>query len=203
MHLSRTKLLVASAIATVGISAVAVPASLAGTSSATAKAAATSSSVPGVGYSKAGTLKTAVHGTFAGGTVRGTFKPVRSFVYKGQTYVQGNLSATLVKTGGAVLGHATKHDVALPINAPGAATATPDASCPILHLVLGPLDLNLLGLTVHLNQVVLDITAVSGPGNLLGNLLCAVANLLNGTTPTLGQLLNLSNLLNQIIAILT
>lgn len=55
----------------------------------------------------------------------------------------------------------------------------PTATCPILNLVLGPVDLNLLGLTVHLNQVVLDITAVPGAGNLLGNLLCVVANLLN------------------------
>ena len=48
------------------------------------------------------------------------------------------------------------------------------------QLTLGPLDLNLLGLMVHLDQVVLDITAQSGAGNLLGNLLCSVANLLNG-----------------------
>ena len=76
-------------------------------------------------------------------------------------------------------------------------------SCEILTLTLGPLDLNLLGLTVHLNQVVLNITAVPGAGNLLGNLLCAVANLL-GTggslgVPLLGQL---TTLLNQILLVL-
>lgn len=43
------------------------------------------------------------------------------------------------------------------------------AVCPILNLILGPLDLNLLGLTVTLpNGLVLNINAVSGPGNLLG-----------------------------------
>ena len=52
------------------------------------------------------------------------------------------------------------------------------AACDILNLVLGPLDLNILGLEVHLNQVVLDIIATPGPGQLLGNLLCAVAGLL-------------------------
>lgn len=52
--------------------------------------------------------------------------------------------------------------------------------CPILHLELGPLDLDLLGLQVHLDRVVLDVTAVPGPGNLLGNLLCAIAGLLDG-----------------------
>jgi hypothetical protein len=60
---------------------------------------------------------------------------------------------------------------------------------------LGPLDLNLLGLMVHLNQVVLDITAVPGAGNLLGNLLCAVAGLLDQGGPLQG----LINLLNQIL----
>lgn len=70
-------------------------------------------------------------------------------------------------------------------------------TCPILNLTLGPLDLNLLGLMVHLNQVVLNVTAQGGQGNLLGNLLCAVANLLNG--PNHGAL---TNTLNQIVNIL-
>ena len=69
------------------------------------------------------------------------------------------------------------------------------ATCQILHLVLGPLDLSLLGLNVHLNQVVLDITATPGPGNLLGNLLCAVAHLLDGP----GSLHGIAALLNNII----
>lgn len=74
-------------------------------------------------------------------------------------------------------------------------------SCEILELVLGPLHLDLLGLVVDLNQVELLITAVPGAGNLLGNLLCAVAGLLDG--PTLGGVLNgIANLLNQILSIL-
>jgi hypothetical protein len=68
-------------------------------------------------------------------------------------------------------------------------------SCTILHLELGPLDLNLLGLMVHLDRVVLDITAQSGPGNLLGNLLCAVAHLLDSSSSATA----VSNLLNQIL----
>lgn len=51
--------------------------------------------------------------------------------------------------------------------------------CDVLDLNLGPLDLNALGLVVNLSEVTLNIDAVPGPGNLLGNLLCAVANLLN------------------------
>lgn len=77
-----------------------------------------------------------------------------------------------------------------------AATAV---SCPILNLTLGPLNLNLLGLVVNIpNPIVLNITAVPGAGNLLGNLLCAVANLLNGSQ-TLGQI---AALLSAIVALL-
>jgi hypothetical protein len=79
-----------------------------------------------------------------------------------------------------------------------AAAGVTAASCDILNLVLGPLDLNLLGLEVHLNQVVLDIVGTTGAGQLLGNLLCAVAGLLDGG----GALGQISALLNQILAIL-
>jgi hypothetical protein len=63
-------------------------------------------------------------------------------------------------------------------------TADMTATCEILSLALGPLDLNLLGLRVELNDcaagpVTLDITAIPG-GGLLGDLLCGVANLLSG-----------------------
>ena len=85
-------------------------------------------------------------------------------------------------------------DVTSGAPAPGVSAA----SCDILNLVLGPLDLNLLGLEVHLNQVVLDIVAATGAGNLLGNLLCAVAGLLDGG----GALGQISALLNQILGIL-
>ena len=56
-----------------------------------------------------------------------------------------------------------------------------NAVCDILFLDLGPISLDLLGLTVDLSRIVLDINAVPGAGNLLGNLLCAVAGLLDGS----------------------
>ena len=71
-------------------------------------------------------------------------------------------------------------------------------SCDILSLVLGPLHLDLLGLQIDLNQVVLDITAQTGAGNLLGNLLCAITGLLDAGS--LGQ--QVVNLLNQLIGVL-
>jgi hypothetical protein len=77
---------------------------------------------------------------------------------------------------------------------------TPNA-CQVLNLVLGPLDLNLLGLRVRLNQVRLLIEAVPSnvptggvSGGLLGDLLCGVANLLNPQAATpLGQVVQLLN----------
>ena len=79
---------------------------------------------------------------------------------------------------------------------------TAPTPCPILHLDLGPLDLNLLGLHVHLNEVVLDVEAIPGPGNLLGNLLCAGAGLLDGVD--VGGILGglLQNLINLLIRLL-
>ena len=52
-------------------------------------------------------------------------------------------------------------------------TAAPLTICPILDLTLGPLDLNLLGLMVHLDTVHLTITADS-TGGVLGSLLCSL-----------------------------
>jgi hypothetical protein len=80
-------------------------------------------------------------------------------------------------------------------------TAAAAATCSILDLTLGPLHLNLLGLVVDLNQVHLQITAEQGSGNLLGNLLCAVAGLLDntGTGGLSGLLQSITNLLNQIL----
>jgi hypothetical protein len=160
-----------------------------------------------------GTYTSRVVGSFGRfGTVRGHYKPLRSFVRNGTTVVQGNLSATLRRGDGTLVGRVFRHDVTLPVKASGAHTATAAtaadttsaaATCSILHLVLGPLDLNLLGLKVHLNRVVLDITAQSGSGNLLGNLLCAVAGLLDNTSPTLLQVLRLSSLLSRVIGLIT
>jgi hypothetical protein len=81
------------------------------------------------------------------------------------------------------------------------AAAAPTGSCQILDLTLGPLHLDLLGLVVDLNQVHLRITAEQGSGNLLGNLLCSVAHLLDntGTGGLSGLLQSITNLLNQIL----
>jgi hypothetical protein len=67
-----------------------------------------------------------------------------------------------------------------------ATAAAPDANgaCSILHLMLGPIHLDLLGLVVDTSQICLSITAVQGPNNLLGNLLCSLSDLLNNSGNT-------------------
>lgn len=108
----------------------------------------------------------------------------------GQLTAVGTLTGTVTN---ALTGATSS--VTQPVSTAVAATG----SCTVLDLTLGPLHLDLLGLVVDLNAVHLTITAQQGPGNLLGNLLCAVANLLNG-----GLNLNgVTALLNQILGILS
>jgi hypothetical protein len=76
------------------------------------------------------------------------------------------------------------------------------ATCEILRLELGPLHLDVLGLQVDLNEVILVITAEEGPGNLLGNLLCAIAGLLDEGL-NLGAIVDeVADLLNDIFRLL-
>jgi hypothetical protein len=146
-----------------------------------------------------------------GATFAGRFN-VNRFITSdnGKTKAVGKLTGTLTKGNGATE-KVTKRGVRMPVRTglstvtgglPAPGTVTPSQlECEILDLVLGPLDLNLLGLVVHLDLVHLNITAVPGAGNLLGNLLCAIAGLLDG--PPLGGLgAILTNLLNAILGIL-
>jgi hypothetical protein len=132
-----------------------------------------------------------------GGVFNGVLKVTNVAVNSatGALSAAGTLSGTLTNTAGQVIGTVSNLAVS---NIP---LASVTGSCTILTLNLGPLDLNLLGLMVHLNQVVLNITAQPGPGNLLGNLLCSVANLLNGGNLT-NLLTQVTGLINQILGAL-
>lgn len=152
---------------------------LASTVPAAASAAPRAANAANTASQSASNLVTDVTGTVSGVAQTGTLTIDHFVRQAGQILAVGNLTL-----GGVNLGA-----VQIPVN-----LADTAGSCPVLHLDLGPLDLNLLGLNVHLNEVVLDITAQSGPGNLLGNLLCAVAHLLDnnalgGITALLNQIL--------------
>jgi hypothetical protein len=147
-----------------------------------------------------GTYTSKVRGTFGqNGVVRGTFRAQRFFLQQGEVVAQGILNAKLRRGNGQVVGTAHRQ-IVIPVKNATTRQAGRGASCDILNLVLGPLDLNLLGLEVHLKKVILDIVATTGAGNLLGNLLCAVAGLLDGTS--LLDRLKLSNILNRILSLL-
>src|SRR5579871_5686130 len=108
-----------------------------------------------------------------GGTFTGSLTNIVFSNVNGVLTMTGTLTGTLTDASGATI--ATINQVVTTAVTAGSGT------CQILSLTLGPLHLDLLGLVVDLNQVVLNITAQSGPGNLLGNLLCAVAHLLDNS----------------------
>ena len=179
-------------------------AAMVGVTATTASAsvpASTAKTVTAAPASSLGSLTSVVTGTFTNaagkGTFKGTFTPQSFSVVNGVLQATGVLKGTLTDANGNSLG-TVNQTVTDSVNT--SATANAPAACQVLDLVLGPLNLNLLGLVVTLNQVHLNITAVPGAGNLLGNLLCAVANLLNGTGT--GGLGSLSTLLNEILAAL-
>ena|SRR5688572_11207240 len=135
-----------------------------------------------------------------GGTFQGTLDIVSFGVDStGALVANGLLDGVLRPTVGGNL-HVTNEYVTLPVTAIGpGAVDQPQRVCAILDLELGPLDLDLLGLVVHLDRIDLEIDAVSGPGNLLGNLLCAIVHLLDDP---LGNLTDIIGLLNRIIDLL-
>ena len=162
-----------------------IPATAASAAPSAAPAAAQAANTPRTTASS--TITQVIDGL---GTFTGSFAPTGFTNQDGQLGVTGVVTGTLTSLTGAVI----------PVESQTVTTTVQDAtaagSCDILNLVLGPLDLNILGLEVHLNQVVLDIVAQSGAGNLLGNLLCAVAGLLDGS-----GINGLANLLNRLLGL--
>ena len=75
----------------------------------------------------------------------------------------------------------------------------PAGSCGILDLALGPINLDVLGLVVETSPICLEITAIPG-GGLLGDLLCGVANLLNGGL-SIGDILGGLNLVDPVTGV--
>lgn len=144
-----------------------------------------------------GPLSTLPGGSLLGsGTLTGVFN-INHFAVQNdpstgqpQLVAVGNLVATLTNAAGQSITTVLNN-----VAAPATATGT----CPILTLTLGPLNLNVLGLVVNIpNPINVNIVAQPGPGNLLGNLLCSVSNLLNGGGPLSG----IASALNSILAAL-
>lgn len=134
-----------------------------------------------------------------GSTLAGTFNVTRFVNQGGQLVAQGVFNGTLTSATGTVTQlNNVAGSSAVTGASNGATGAAAPVGCNVLSLTLGPLHLDVLGLVVDLNQVNLNITAVPGAGNLLGNLLCNVAGLLDNGTGLTG----LTNLLNNLLGAL-
>jgi hypothetical protein len=132
-----------------------------------------------------------------GRSVTGKFIPTGFSKKNGHVRVRGMLLGVVHNNDGSTRTFGVMRSMRVKSINGQPASARALATCEVLHLTLGPLDLDLLGLVVHLDRVVLNIDAQSGPGNLLGNLLCAVAGLLDGGLQ--GALGRLVDLLNRIL----
>lgn len=127
-----------------------------------------------------------VVGSGTAGTFTGALNLTSFAVQNGQVVALGTVTGVLTNAAGAVT--SIVQAVTVPVS-------VAQATCDILHLDLGPLALDILGLQVNLSRVILDVTAQAGAGNLLGNLLCSVAGLLDSPG-------GLARLLNDLLGIL-
>ncbi len=145
--------------------------------------------VPSKADTVTGLLTTAIMQVIPGvGTFTGTLTTTGFTLANGVISAVGTITGTLTNTAGAVVGTLTSAPITVPLTS---FTGT----CTILTLHTGAINLALLGLNVSLSPIDLVITAVAAPGNLLGNLLCAVVHLLDANGPLSG----LVALLNQIL----
>jgi hypothetical protein len=134
-----------------------------------------------------GSLDTAIMQVIPGvGTFAGTLTTTSFTLVNGVLNAVGTLTGTFTDIAGNV--SQVTQAVTVPLTS---FTGT----CTILTLHTGAINLSLLGLNVALSPIDLVITATAAPGNLLGNLLCAVVHLLDSN----GALGALTNLLNQIL----
>jgi opacity protein-like surface antigen len=160
-----------------------------------------------------------VHGAAKGGKkFTGSYAIQHFTVRNNKVYAVGTLTGTLKNR------HVSRSNVQLPAKlvAPSSTQtshkstrqAATGGQCTILHLVLGPINLNLLGLNVTLGggnvvpgnpatePITLNLTGDPN-GGLLGSLLCGLDNAIGGSGSTAGILSQLSTQLNQLASTLT
>jgi len=147
-------------------------------------------------------------GSPSAGTLDGTFRGnvlIKEITFdqdKKVLLVSGIISGNAKNASGRPLGHVTNQAFTnVEATLTGAAAAkgiTAQAvACQILNLDIGRITLNLLGLVIDLAPISLDITAIPG-GGLLGDLLCALAGLLN-PLGDIGQILDILGDINNLL----
>ena len=140
---------------------------------------------PAMAQPGGGSLTTAIMQVIPGvGTFTGTLTTTSFTLVNGVLNAVGTIAGTFTDVAGNVTTIASQA-ITIPFTS---FTGT----CTILTLHTGAINLSVLGLNISLSPIDLVITATAAPGNLLGNLLCSVAHLLDsgGTLTTLAALLN-------------
>jgi hypothetical protein len=113
----------------------------------------------------AGALSTTRRAQFAARTLTARTKGSTIMRAKATVYAPDRGASAGAGSGYSAQGGATP-------NAPQAPMQV--AECNVLHLILGPIHLDLLGLVVDVNKVVLDLKGI--PGTLLGDIFCQLSN---------------------------
>jgi hypothetical protein len=140
---------------------------------------------PALAQPGGGSLTTAIMQVIPGvGTFTGTLTTTSFTLVNGVLNAVGMITGSFTDVAGNVTTIASQA-ITIPLTS---FTGT----CTILTLHTGAINLSVLGLNISLSPIDLVITATAAPGNLLGNLLCSVAHLLDsgGTLTTLAALLN-------------
>ena len=145
-----------------------------------------------------------IAGTAPGGvTFAGTLSVLNFGQRDGKPVAIGMVSGSATSPSGAPLGTALTGPIEFPVQvAPGSAltSAAPisvqqAATCQVLHLDLGAVNLNVLGLQVATQPITIDVSGVTGGTNVLGTLICTILE-------TVNNVVGLVNLLNQLLGIL-
>ena len=146
-----------------------------------------------------GPLQLPIAGSAAsGGTFVGTFSINRFEARAGQVVAIGIVRGSVAGVGTALTG-----EVALPVHvgpasqgaaAPQSLVAQQQATCQALHLEIGAENLNVAGLQITTQPIVIDVSGDSSAP--LGNLVCTILETLNNVVGLVG-------LLNQLLGTLT
>ena len=145
------------------------------------------------------TQRVALTGINKGKNFKGTYTIQRFTSSGGKLVAVGKLTGTLKNR------RISRDNVRIPAAlAQGAQSSQvpprplPVPSCPLLHLDLGPINLNLLGLVVRTNRILLFIDGIPSTeagGGLLGDIVCALSNVVLPPTPATGAAKPLSAIL--------
>jgi hypothetical protein len=150
-------------------------------------------------------LQVPISGTVSGGgKLAGTLSIQKFSEVNGQLVAIGMISGSITDSAGAPVGTALVGPLSLPVqlgprSAAAVSSAAPVApqaqTCQVLNISIGAVSFNVLGLQVTTQPISLDLSAVSGGTNVLGQLICtilqtagSVVNLLNTLLGLLGGL---------------